>query len=343
VPVDATSLEARPLGGTETGLLFVADILAARGHNVSVFTSQKNPISNRVRFINQINKDEAFDVLIAVQDWKGLFYPISATRRYLWTGDGPEQFINFGLGDQRVIDKTEGIFTVSDWQAEILSELSGYPLDKIFTIKNGVDINRFHGEEIRKRNRLIYASSPNRGLALAIELFRELWKKLPHLEFHIFSDFAVYDRQKPFEGPLVEEFKRLQLRAANMPGVFFHGNIPQARLAREFMKSTILFYPNSFVETSCIVALESLAAGTPVVASKTGGLPDTVRKGGILIEGDVGCVAYKEAFLAAVYRLITDVEFWKQCSDAGRKEIVDFYQWSHVADRLLLALGAPKH
>lgn len=339
VPVDSTTLNTRPLGGTETGLLYVSKILAERGHDCTVFTSQLNPVSNKVKFTNEIIASEIFDVLITVQDWRGVFSGVSAKKKYIWTGDGPEQFINFGLGDKRVVDRTDGLLVVSEWQKAVISDLSGFPKEKIFVIRNGVDLTRFEGEELRKKNRLIYASSPNRGLRLAIELFRELWKAKPDLEFHIFSDFAVYDRQKPFEGPLAEDFKRLVAVASKLPGVFFHGNISQAQLAREFMKSALLFYPNSFVETSCIVALEALAAGVPVIASNSGGLPETVGKGGVLISGQVGSREYKEGFINEAFRLLSDEASWKMCSSAGKARIKDFYQWEHVVDNVLKVIS----
>lgn len=335
VPVDSTSLNSRPLGGTETGLLYVADLLAKKGHDCTIFTSHPNPTSGEVRFVNQILSTDSFDVLISVQDWRGVFSGVKATKTYIWTGDGPEQFINFGIGDKRVTDRTNGMLVVSNWQRDVISELSGFPKDKIFSIRNGIDLEKFSGVEQRKGNRLIYASSPNRGLRLAIELFRELWKERPYLEFHIFSGFAVYDRQKPFEGPLAEDFKRLMSQASKFPGIFFHGNITQGQLAREYMKSALLFYPNSFVETSCIVALEALAAGVPVLASESGGLPETVGEAGVLIPGEVGSQSYRAEFIKAAKNLLNDQAFWQNCSNKGKERVKDSYQWEHVVERLL--------
>lgn len=335
VPVDSTSLATRPLGGTETGLLYVAELLAKKGHDCSIFTTHPNPISNNVKFINQVAPSDSFDILISVQDWRGVFSGVNAKKKYIWTGDGPEQFINFGIGDKRVTDRTDGLFVVSDWQRDAISELSGFPKDKIFSIRNGIDLENFSGAEQRRKNRLIYASSPNRGLRLAIELFRELWKEHPDLEFHIFSGFAVYDRQKPFEGPLAEDFKRLMTAASKLPGIFFHGNITQSQLAREYMKSALLFYPNSFVETSCIVAIEALAAGVPVVASKSGGLPETVGESGVLVPGEVGSQNYRIEFIKAAKSLINNQSFWQKCSDNGKQRVKDSYQWEHVVERIL--------
>ena len=51
IPVHAFSLEQRPLGGTETALIRVSEILAARGHDVTVFTALKDAPASNPRYI----------------------------------------------------------------------------------------------------------------------------------------------------------------------------------------------------------------------------------------------------------------------------------------------------
>ncbi len=71
-------------------------------------------------------------------------------------------------------------------------------------------------------------------------------------------------------------------------------------MAREFMKSAILCYPNTFAETSCITAMEAQAAGCAIVTSKLAALPETVANAGIMIEGEPGSPAYLDSFSTAV-------------------------------------------
>mgnify|MGYP000945071718 CR=1 FL=1 len=331
VPIDAQTLATRPLGGTETGVIAVASCLAENGHEVVVLTSHKEPASDRVKYINSISLSEEFDYFITVQSWTPLLDPFKAKKKYFWTGDGPEQLVNIGFGDPRI--KVDKVLCVSEWQKNILSTTSGFPSEKISVIGNGVFLDRFKGEELRDKNRLIFASSPNRGLPLALGLFHELWKKNQKLEFHVFSGFDVYARDGGFKGQLADDFERLKKRAASLPNVFIRGNISQGSLAREFKKSALLFYPNSFVETSCIVALEALAARCPVLATKEGGLPETVGEAGILIEPPVGTTEYNGKFLEAAERILKDDELWNKLSNKAKAE-----PWEAVTERLLSSL-----
>lgn len=325
----------RPLGGTETAIIQVAKQLSERGHEVEVFTSHPNPPDSHPRYspIKAIDRAQPMDLFVFVKEWMPSLFRVPAKAKLYWTGDSFDQYVNFGLGDRRVIERIDRFLAVSHWQARALSERSGFSFEKARVIGNGVDLSQFSGAETRERKRLIYASAPYRGLDLVPPLYSELKKKHPDLELHVFAGLSIYDGMTPFQGPEQEQFEKLTTVLRSLPDCHVHGNIKQTELAREFMKSSILFYPNTFIETSCMTAMEAMAAGAIVVTSNLGALPETIGDTGVLIDGQPGSGDYNRAFVAAVDRLLLDSESFETLSRRARARAEAEFSWGRVADR----------
>ena len=320
LPIHASSLEERPLGGTETALIRVAKLLQEKGHKVTVFTSHPSPLPTNDDYPSyvqskKIKEASDFDVLILVKDFRPVTFSLPAKKVFFWTGDGPEQFSNFGVGDQRVVTKLAGLFTVSNWHTHALCNASGFPKKLCTNVGNGVFLPYFEGTENRDMKRIMWASAPNRGLEIAFAVFRTLYERDPKLSFHIFAGFDLYDTDKKFSGPLVERFNQLKEQIQQHPGCVLHGNVTQQLLAREYMKSAILFYPNIVPETCCIVAMEAQAAGCPVVASNFSALPETIGDGGVVINGEVGSKRYMEECLSLLRNILSDKKWWSVLSN----------------------------
>lgn len=343
LPIHARSLEERPLGGTETGLIRVAALLQERGHEVTVFTSHRAPPESKPRYIFHENllKVGSFDVLVTVQQWKPLFYGARAKRAFFWTGDGFSEYANFGIGDLRVVQRIEKFLAVSNWHANSFSEKSGFPRDKAHVVGNGVQLQYFNGSEIRNPKRLIYSSAPYRGLVLLPKIFQDLKKSFPELELHVFSAMKIYDTDKPYQGREVAEFERIKAVFSQMPGCVMHGNVVQSALARELMKSAVYVYPNFVRETCCITAMEAQAAGCAIVTSDLGALPETTGDAGFTIGGEVGSPQYLQQFSDAVRKILNEPNLWKKFSDVGLARSAKEFSWERVTDRFEQALEVP--
>jgi glycosyltransferase involved in cell wall biosynthesis len=88
------------------------------------------------------------------------------------------------------------------------------------------------------------------------------------------------------DGPLAPE-----LRDAASPGVRFTGRIAAAELAELRAGAALALVPSRYAEILPLAALEAMAAGLPVVASRTGGLAELVPEAGLHPPGDVGAIA----------------------------------------------------
>ena len=63
------------------------------------------------------------------------------------------------------------------------------------------------------------------------------------------------------------------------PGVTLHGTVPHDEVSRAFAAMDVLVFPSVWEETSGIGAREAVSAGIPVIASRIGGIPETIRHG----------------------------------------------------------------
>jgi glycosyltransferase involved in cell wall biosynthesis len=339
VPFHSRSLEERPLGGTETATIRLSSALHRRGHEVFVVTGHENPPLSSPLYLplRAIEDLPQVDVVIAVRDWQATLVPVRAQFRALWTGDAADQPATLGLGDKRVIDAVDMLLLVSHWHAETVARLAQFPLEKIFVLRNGIHPEYFSHAEQKDPHRLIYSSTPYRGLEHIPRIFAEIHRQIPTASMHVFSAFDVYAGAGKPPQEETKKFKALKAQLASLPGCFVHGNILQSALAKEYLKSSVLLYPNTFAETSCITVMEAQAAGCVPVTTALGALPETVGSSGILIQGNPGNKDYDKQMIESTLRIISDPRLYNLLASIGLRRAVSM-SWDERALELELCL-----
>ena len=113
--------------------------------------------------------------------------------------------------------------------------------------------------------------------------------------------------------------------------VHFLGHVADDRLlSAAYREATVTVLPSEY-EAFGLVLLESLAAGTPVVATRVGGVPEFIedeRSGLLVPPGDVGALAL------ALQRIWDDPALGRRLGHHGRVEVVPRYTWERTVDRL---------
>ena len=338
IPIHAGSLDERPLGGTETGLIHLSRVLHERGHEVKVFTSEASPPPSPPEYpqylpASALPLSGSCDLFVAVQSAPSIFQNVEASKIIYWTGDGPEQFTTFGIGDRRFRERVDLVLGVTDWHKKTLASQSGFPDEKIAVIRNGIAITNFQEEITREKNRLIFTSAPHRGLQLALNAFDLVKQAVPDLSLHIFSGFDLYNREAPFSGPQTATFEALKERCEKTDGCVLHGNVIQSELAKEYQKSSLYIYPATVSETSCITAIEAKAAGCPAVVSSLGGLPETVGRDGVVIPGEPASEVFMQQFAETILKLLQDNGAREKLSTQAQESAEEHYSWKVVTDR----------
>ena len=106
--------------------------------------------------------------------------------------------------------------------------------------------------------------------------------------------------------------------------VDYLGYVPAARREALFQGAQLFVLP-SFEEGFGLPALEAMAAGVPVVASRRGSLPEVVGDAGLLIDPDD-----PESLSAAMARLIADPALRMTCRSRGLERARQF-SWAETA------------
>jgi glycosyltransferase involved in cell wall biosynthesis len=72
-----------------------------------------------------------------------------------------------------------------------------------------------------------------------------------------------------------DPYRSLFERGRSMPSVTYHGVVPNVELRAALRDVHFLVYPSTFAETSCLAAIEAMAAGCRVIVPSLGALPET--------------------------------------------------------------------
>jgi phosphatidyl-myo-inositol dimannoside synthase len=134
------------------------------------------------------------------------------------------------------------------------------------------------------------------------------------------------------EGDGRRELEQLihQLRLGDR--VWLLGGVPDADLPALYNLADVYLGASRRTPLSAegfgIALAEAASAGRPVVAGRTGGIPETVREGetGLLVDAE-----RPDEVAEAVRRLLRDPKLARRLGAAGRREIERHYNWDRVA------------
>jgi predicted O-linked N-acetylglucosamine transferase (SPINDLY family) len=146
------------------------------------------------------------------------------------------------------------------------------PFERLFADEQG--LVRAKGSRLI----LAYTTIPFRGLDVLLSIFPDLRLDYPEAELHVYSSMKVYQHDEA-----TDPGRALYEQCRSTPGVKYLGSVSQSVLAQALAGGTILSYPSTVAETSCIVVMEALAAGLHVVTSNLGALPETTMGFGTLV------------------------------------------------------------
>jgi glycosyltransferase involved in cell wall biosynthesis len=161
----------------------------------------------------------------------------------------------------------------SHWCYEKFRMMFDIPTSKSLVIKNAIDkieprnLDYNQGDPIK----LIYTSTPWRGLNVLLGSMQLVKNKLVHLD--VYSSTQVYGDH--FKSKNDDQFLGLYNQATALKNVSYVGYKPNEFIKDNLKNYHMFAYPNIWEETSCIAAIEAMAAGLYCITTDYGALFET--------------------------------------------------------------------
>jgi glycosyltransferase involved in cell wall biosynthesis len=313
------------IGGSETAAIFMAAELARRGHQVwllGMHDGRENDVEyvHHDRALKQAGPWKDLDVFIVSRQPLVLHDASFSWRAaYVWCHD-----IHCGAAPEvkTALLKADAVLALSSWHKSHLHHTYPFLGDHhVVKTRNGIATGRFGKKPNKVGNKLIYASSPDRGIERLLSLWPRIRAEVSNAELEIYYGFNTwrmmcqgFSDQKGLER--IAYYEDL-LTAKAPPGVKFMGRVGQNQLAEAYLKAKVWAYPTWFSETSCISAMEAQAGGCVPVTSALAALEETVRHG-FLLNGAENTREYGDAFVSTVVKLLKDEVMREEYAAAGR-------------------------
>jgi UDP-glucose:(glucosyl)LPS alpha-1,2-glucosyltransferase len=186
----------------------------------------------------------------------------------LWlhdTWDDPE---SQHLSDAERIKRFDRLVFVSNYQMNTYNMAHGVPYQSSIVLQNAIEPIPAK-EKKTDQVRLIYHTTPHRGLNIVVSAVRELAKQHgDYIHLDVFSSFEAYGWPARDE-----EFKELFQAIKDHPQMTYHGYQPNETVRAALQDAHVFTYPSVWPETSCIAAIEAMSAECEVVCPNFAALP----------------------------------------------------------------------
>lgn len=250
------------VGGAELALLTMCEAWAKAGHEVVLYNNPKNysPQCFDQKPVNSYRPENLRDVLIIFRAPTQLIYG-AVGHKVWWSTD------QFTIGDYPLFAKqVDKIVCISPYHQKYFQDHYGIS----DTVSIDLPVRTWDYEPVidKVKNRCIFTSVPDRGLATLQTMWARIKAQIPDISLVITSDYRLWG----CEAPRNDKFRMSFL---GMPDVIFLGAVPRRQLVQEQLKAEILTFPCSYEELYCYAVAEAEVAGAIPVTSGMGALPTT--------------------------------------------------------------------
>jgi len=240
--------------------------------------------------------------------------------------------------ETRIFDTVNAQTLTTQLQLEKLHELQDYHNDNIVIIEPGTDIHNFctigpdtASQKTTLPEKYVFCISridSNKGHDLLLHAFNIVQKEIPDVDLVIGGGSPT---PKERELGLKANMQKIVDEYGMQDRVHIIGYVPDELMCPYYQQAQLFTLPSLF-EPFGMTTTEAMACGTPVVASKFGGIKTVINTGenGVLVDPTDA-----QEFADAIIDLLKDPQKAKQIGDAGAETVKSYLSWEAIARRHL--------
>jgi glycosyltransferase involved in cell wall biosynthesis len=229
------------------------------------------------------------------------------------------------LGSKDYVNKLDYIVFNSNWNFEKFQYQFKIPESKSLVIKNAIEKIDFH-EKPKDKINLVYHTTPWRGLIHLLKVFKRL--NLQNTELNICSSTIIYG--KKFDSILGKKYENIFEECKNTKNVNYLGFVENNKIIELLKNMHIYSFPSIWPETSCISAIEAMAAGCEIVTSNLGALYETCAPFATFVGFDSNFDNFEKKYQKALENSVKN--FWSKENQKKirfQQEVINLtYSWN---------------
>ena len=229
------------------------------------------------------------------------------------------------LGSKDYVNKLDYIVFNSNWNFEKFQYQFKIPESKSLVIKNAIEKIDFH-EKPKDKINLVYHTTPWRGLIHLLKVFKRL--NLQNTELNICSSTIIYG--KKFDSILGKKYENGFEECKNTKNVNYLGFVKNNKIIELLKNMHIYSFPSIWPETSCISAIEAMAAGCEIVTSNLGALYETCAPFATFVGFDSNFDNFEKKYQKALENSVKN--FWSKENQKKirfQQEVINLtYSWN---------------
>lgn len=237
-----------------------------------------------------------------------------------WRRPLVRRWYGFAAMQKRVAGRIPDLLTVSSSSAADIAADFGVSPDQLHLVPLGVDTELFNPDAAQRvSGRIVAISSADRPLKGIPNLLRALAR----LRARHDVELQLIAKLEP-DGPTEKLIAELGISDI----VQVSGGLSDSEVAALLASADVACIP-SLYEGFSLPAVEAMASGTPIVASRAGALPEVLGADGecaqLVTPGDV------EELTSALAGLLDSPEHRRRLGSAGRRRALEVFSWESVA------------